>query len=77
MGYSPWGHKELDMTEALLSTYIYVCVYIHIHTHILLCIFHYGLSQDIEYSSLCYTVRPLLSRDSFSGVFLCCWVIEI
>ena len=25
MGYSPWGHKELDMTERL-STYVYVCV---------------------------------------------------
>ena len=25
VGYSPWGPKELDMTE-LLSTYVYVCV---------------------------------------------------
>ena len=24
----------------------------------LIILFHYGLSQDIEYSSLCYTVRP-------------------
>jgi len=30
-----------------------------IHTYILLnIIFHYSLSQDTEYSSLCYTVRP-------------------
>ena len=32
---------------------------IYIHTHILFHIyFPYGLSQDIEYSSLCYIVRP-------------------
>ena len=31
----------------------------HTHTYILFYIFfHYGLSQDIEYSSLCYTVGP-------------------
>ena len=30
-------------------TYIYILFYI---------LFHYGLSQDIEYSSLCYTVGP-------------------
>ena len=24
----------------------------------LIILFHYGLSQNIEYSSLCYTVRP-------------------
>ena len=26
-GYSPWGHKELDMTEQLTHTHI------HTHTH--------------------------------------------
>ena len=30
-----------------------VCIYIYILLHVL---FHYGLSQDIEYSSLCNTV---------------------
>ena len=39
-----------------LSLSIYM--YIHIHFQIL---FHYGLSQDIEYSSLWYTVGPCLS----------------
>ena len=29
--------------------------YLHTHTHIL---FHYDLSQDIDYSSLCSTVGP-------------------
>ena len=32
--------------------YIYVCVYIYTF----FIFFHYSLSQDIEYSSLCYTV---------------------
>ena len=31
------------------------CTYMYVIFHIL---FHYGLSQDIEYNSLCYTVEP-------------------
>ena len=38
-----------------MYVYIHMCVYIYILFYI---IFHYGLSEDIEYSSLCYTVRP-------------------
>ena len=31
MGYSPWGHTELDTTEWLHSqTYIYIYIYIYI-----------------------------------------------
>ena len=33
-------------------------IYIYVLFHIL---FHYGLLQDIEYCSLCYTVGPYLS----------------
>ena len=30
--YSPWGHKELDMTEQLKKIiYIYISVYIYIY----------------------------------------------
>ena len=37
----------------------YTHTHTHTHTHILFCILsHYGLSQDIEYSSLCYIVGP-------------------
>ena len=32
LGYSPWGHKELDMTEQL-STYIHTHTHTHTHTH--------------------------------------------
>ena len=31
---------------------------IHIYTYFFHMIFHYGLSEDIECSSLCYTVGP-------------------
>ena len=31
---------------------------IHIQTFFFHILFHYGLSQDIEYSSLCYTAGP-------------------
>ena len=38
---------------------IYIYIYIYTHTHNLFhVLFHYGLLQDIEYSSLCYTVGP-------------------
>ena len=37
------------VTQLYTHTYIYVCVLFHI-------LFHYGLSQDIEYSSMCNTV---------------------
>ena len=36
--------------------YIYL-LYTYIHV-VFPIFFHYGLSQDIEYSSLCYTVGP-------------------
>ena len=45
-GYSPWGHKESNVTEHAHATYIP---------------FHYGLLQDIEQSSLYYTVGSCLS----------------
>ena len=33
-------------------------LFIHIYTFFFYILFHYGLSQDIQYSSLCYTLRP-------------------
>ena len=44
-GYSPWGHKESDMTWVTKHKHIYVYTHTHtdIHTHILFC---YSLSQD-------------------------------
>ena len=37
----------------MIQLFIYIYIYKYILSHIL---FHYGLSQDIKYSSLCYTV---------------------
>ena len=42
-------------------THIYMCVCVYIYLYISLLfqiLFHYSLLQDIEYSSLCYTVGP-------------------
>ena len=49
---SQWGGHDW-VTEHALYTYIYN-IYIYIlHVH-----FYYGLSQNTEYSSLCYIVGP-------------------
>ena len=36
MGYSPWGHKELDTAEAARHLRVRLCVCVCIHTHIYL-----------------------------------------
>ena len=41
----------------------HIYIYIYIYTHILYILLYYGLSQDIEYSSLCYTVGPCFLQD--------------
>ena len=44
---------------------LYICIFLF---HIL---FHYGLSQDIEYSFLCYTVGPCCL--SILYIIVCIW----
>ena len=49
--------------EALCKCYIkqLILLFFFFFTHIYISkiiLFHYGLSQDIEYSSLCYTIGP-------------------
>ena len=34
MGYSPWGHKELYVTELLTHTHTHTHKHTHTHTHI-------------------------------------------
>ena len=60
VGYSPWGHKESDMTEHKYVG-IYLCVCVCVCMCVCVCIyilfqilFRYRLLQDIEYSFLCY-----------------------
>ena len=43
----------VEQSDSVINIYI-IYIYIYILSH-------YGLSQDIEYSSLCYTVGPCLS----------------
>ena len=56
-------------THTYIYTYIYIYIYIYIYVlfHVL---FHYGLSLDIEYSSLCYIVRPCCLSILFTIVCL-------
>ena len=63
-----WSIAELQCVNYCFMvndsyTYIYVymcvCIYTHTYTHIRCHIlFHQGVSQDIEYNSLCYRVGP-------------------
>ena len=46
------------MCQSLLYSKVTSCTHIDILLYIL---FHYGLSQDLHYSSLCYTLGPCLS----------------
>ena len=39
----------------MTQLYIYICICICVCIYIYIYIFYSGLSQDIEYSSLCYT----------------------
>ena len=53
-GATVHGAAESDTTEWLNWTEL-----IHTHTYVLFhVLFHYGLSQDIKYSCLCYRVGP-------------------
>ena len=45
----------------LISTVWHTQLHIHTHTHthiLFRILFHYGLSQDTEHSSLCYLIGP-------------------
>ena len=46
------------MYSKVIHTHTYVCVYIYmcVYIYIFYILFQYSLSQDIEYSSLYYTV---------------------
>ena len=40
MGYSPWGHEELDTTERLSHTYVrkYLWVYLYTKGYLFVCV---------------------------------------
>ena len=43
---------------------------IYVHTLFFSILFHYSLSQDIEYSSLCYTANPCCLSILYMVVFI-------
>ena len=67
------GSLELADASWYLHTHTHAHTHTHTHTHIL---FHYGLSQDIEYSSLCSTVGPFLKIHSIN-IFNTIYIIYI
>ena len=66
-GQSPWGHKELDRSEATQHTGTHTCI------HSFQMLFPYRSSQSTEQSSLCYTVGPyqlsILYMVTYSSVY--------
>ena len=62
--FSSWGSFIL-----FLETFsvIYICIYILF----LSILFHYGLSEDIEYSSLCYIVEPYCLSILYMKAYSC------
>ena len=65
-------------STAKLVIHMCVCIHTHTHTYIYIyiyilfhIIFYYGLSQDIEYSSLYYTGRPCCL--SILYIIVCIW----
>jgi len=56
--YSWFTNNNVVLISAVQQRDSIIHIYIYILFHIL---FHYGLSQDLEYRSLCYTVGTCLS----------------
>ena len=52
----------VQQSDSVIHTYIYILFPI---------LFHYGLLQDIEYSSLCYTVGPCCLSVLYTVVCIC------
>ena len=55
---------QLLLYSEVTQLYIYIYIVFHI-------LFHYGLSQDIEYSSLHYTVGPCCLSILYMTVCIC------
>ena len=65
VGYSSWGHKELDMTERL--TYIHTHTHTHTHTCLTVCLIYLSV-----YLSIYLSISSLsLGLDFICGIFWC------
>ena len=57
--------------NVLLITLYSKVIQLYIYIYFLNILFHYGLSQDIEYSSLCYTVGPCCLSILYIKAYIC------
>ena len=63
------------LCRTVTHTHTYMCVSLYTHTYILLhIVFHYGLSQDNEYTSLFSTVGPFCLAILYAIVFISLWI---
>ena len=77
---SPWGRRlgqdsateqqELIYKVVLVSLYSKV-IQLYIYIHSFKIIFLYGLSQDVEYGSLCYAVGPCCLTIIYINIKVC------
>ena len=59
MNYSTWGYRVgYDGTNMCTSFTFYVCVFTCVYIYSYSILSPYRLLQNVEYSSLCYTVDP-------------------
>ena len=61
--------STIQKSDSVICMYIYI--YTHTYIHSLNIPFHYGLSQDIEYSSLCYIARPYCLAILYIIAYIC------
>ena len=52
----------VQLSDAVIHTYLYILFHV---------LFYYGLLQNIEYSSLCYTVEPYCLSLLYIIVYIC------
>ena len=57
MGYSPWGHKELDMTEKIAFSLSYTYIYIHV----CICVCVYFTSSQIGLRTFAWELMLLIN----------------
>ena len=79
-GYSPWGHKRIghDLVTKEQAWFTRLCSFLLYSWVTQLCMYilfyilvHYGLSQDIGYCCLCYTVKhDWATEQQYSGARL-------
>ena len=58
-------------THTHTPIHIYFYIYTHIYMYFFLIFFHFDLSQDVEYSSLCFTVGPCCLSVLYILVYIC------